>query len=175
MTRTFLGWPLPWTSTIIGQFLETSQPVKLRREKPEGEGETASKTACVPLNAVTSKKSKWYFFFPSMKKITGLIFCYSNNCPWDWLAIILVSLTFQSEMTWTAQHPWAQVTASLTASNYFPSTLDLLHLIVASKYFSKEKMASALSIYLNVLVKVLEHFPWVESRDCLCCQKHIFN
>jgi len=37
----------------------------------------------------------------------------------------------------------AQVTASLTASNYFPSTLDLLHLIVASKYFSTE-MISAL-------------------------------
>jgi len=38
----------------------------------------------------------------------------------------------------------AQVTASLTASNYFPSTLDLLHLIVASKYFSTEEMISAL-------------------------------
>lgn len=55
-------------------------------------------------------------------------------------------------MIQTAQHPWAQVTASLTAYNYFPSTLDLLYLIVASKYFSKEEMASALSIYLYALV-----------------------
>lgn len=77
-------------------------------------------------------------------------------------------------MARTAQHPWAQVTTSLTASNYFPSTLDLLYLIVASKYFSKEKMASALSIYLSVLGKVLERFPQAESRDGLCCLKHIF-
>lgn len=110
--------------------------------------------------------------FPFMKKITGLNLCYNNNnCPWDWLAIILVSLTFQSEMTWTAEHPWAQV----TASNYFPSTLDLLYLIVASKRVGKEKMVPALTIYLNVLVKVLEHFQWAGSRDCLCCLKHVFN
>lgn len=109
--------------------------------------------------------------FPFMKKITGLNLCYNNNnCPWDWLAIILVSLTFQSEMTWTAEHPWVQV----TASNYFPSTLDL-YLIVASKRVSKEKMVSALTIYLDVLVKVLGYFQWAGSGDCLCCLKHIFN
>lgn len=117
-----------------------------------------------------AKSQNGVFSFPFMKKITGLNLCY-NNCPWDWLAIILVSLTFQSEMTWTAEHPWTQV----TASNYFPSTLDLLYLIVASKSFSKKKMISALTIYLNVLVKVLEHFQWAESRHCLCCLKHIFN
>lgn len=117
-----------------------------------------------------AKSQNGVFSSPFMKKITGLNLCY-NNCPWDWLAIILVRLTFQSEMTQTAEHPWAKV----TASNYFPSTLDLLYLIVASKSLSKEKMVSALTIYLNVLVKVLEHFQWAESRDWLCCLKQFCN
>lgn len=65
----------------------------------------------------------------------------------------------------------AQVTASLTASNYFPSTLDLLYLIVASKYFSKEVISALyLSPYLGESFGALS--PSREQRLPMLPQTH---